>query len=100
MARRRRTFTPEQKAEAVRLVNETGNLAQVCRDLDIQRSVVKRWVDQAAVDAGEGPAGALTTDEKEELARLRREVRTLKQERDFLKKAAAFFAKENDPRSS
>ncbi|MDP6369757.1 MAG: hypothetical protein QF615_09115 [Planctomycetota bacterium] len=55
---------------------------------------------QARVDAGEGPEGALTTEEKGELRKLRREVKRLRMERDFLKKAAAFFAKENDRRSS
>ena len=55
---------------------------------------------QARIDRGEGPEGALTTDEKAELARLRREIRTLREERDFLKKAAAFFAKKDDPYSS
>ena len=98
--RPRRSFTPEQKAEAVRLVKELGNVSQVARDLDLSRSALVRWVRQAEVDAGQGPEGALTTEEKKELARLKREVRTLRQERDFLKKAAAFFAKENDPPSS
>tara|TARA_B100000508_G_C11281728_1_gene190881 strand:- start:184 stop:489 length:306 start_codon:yes stop_codon:yes gene_type:complete len=98
--RPRRSFTPEQKAEAVRLVKELGNVSQVARDLDLSRSALVRWVRQAEVDAGQGPEGALTTEEKKELARLKREVRMLRQERDFLKKAAAFFAKENDPPSS
>ena len=94
--RPRRTFTPEQKAEAVRLVRETGNVSQVARDLDVGRSSLIQWVQQAEIDAGEGPAGALTTEERNELARLKRENRTLRMERDFLKKAAAFFAKETD----
>jgi transposase len=93
--RSRRTFTAEQKAEAVRLVSETGSLAQVASDLDLTRSSLTSWVKQAAVDAGEGPAGALTTEEKAEMTRLRRENRTLRMERDFLKKAAAFFAAED-----
>ena len=101
MARRaRRTFTDEQKAEAVRLARETGNLRQVARDLDIGRSSLVAWVRQADVDAGQGPEGALTTEEKAELARLRREVKTLRMERDFLKKAAAFFAADDDRRKS
>lgn len=101
MSRRpRRKYTPEQRAEAVRLVKEVGNLTQVARDLDLSRSALVRWVQQAEIDAGQGPEGALTTEEKEELRRLRRENRTLRMERDFLKKAAAFFAKENDPPSS
>ena len=101
MARRaRRTFTDEQKAEAVRLARETGNLSQVARDLDIGRSSLVAWVRQADVDAGQGPGGALTSEEKAELARLRRENRTLRMERDLLKKAAAFFAADDDRRKS
>lgn len=94
--RPRRTFTAEQKAEAVRLVHETGNLTQVARDLDLTRSSLVAWVQQAEIDAGAGPDGALTTEERKEVARLKRENRTLRMERDFLKKAAAFFAKETD----
>ncbi len=97
MARRaRRHFTAEQKAQAVRLVKETGSLSQVARDLDLTRSALKGWVSQAEVDAGQGPEGALTTEEKAELRRLRREVKTLRMERDFLKKAAVFFAADDD----
>lgn len=96
MARKRRTFTKEQKAEAVRLVREVGSIKQVARDLDLPDSSVWNWVKQAEVDEGKGPDGALTTAELEELRRLRRENRTLRMERDFLKKAAAFFAKDTD----
>ena len=99
--RARRSFTQEQKAEAVRLVRETGNIAQVARDLDLTRSALKGWVRQAERDAGERPSGgALTSEERAELGRLRREVKTLRMERDFLKKAAAFFAKDSDRRPS
>lgn len=94
--RRRRKFTPEQKADAVRLVREVGSLAQVARDLDLTESSLRNWVKQADIDEGQGPEGALTTEEREELRRLRRENRTLEMEREFLKKAAAFFAKEQD----
>jgi len=94
--RKRREYTLEQKADAVRLVREVGNLAQVARDLDLTESALRSWVKQADIDEGHGPEGALTTEEREELRRLRRENRTLQQERDFLKKAAAFFAKEQD----
>ena len=96
--RSRRTFTPEQKADAVRLVNQVGNLSKVARDLDLDPNSLRRWVRQFSIDAGKGPAGALTTDERAELTRLRRENRMLQEERDFLKKAAAFFAK--DPERS
>ena len=101
MARRkRRSFTREQKADAVRLARQVGNIPQVARDLDLTDSVLRQWVRQAEIDDGGGPEGALTTEEKEELRRLRRENRTLKMERDFLKKAAAFFAKDQDRPSS
>lgn len=96
MARKRRKFTPEFKADVVKLVEESGkSIAQVCRELDLVESSVGNWVKQAKIDAGKGPAGALTTEEKQELARLRREVRELRMERDLLKKATAFFARES-----
>ena len=97
--RKRRKFTEEQKAEAVRLALEVDNVAQVARDLDIDRGVLARWIQQAQVDSGKGPDGALTSEEKAELSKLRRENRTLRMERDFLKKAAAFFAAEEDRRT-
>ena len=97
--RKRRNYTPEQKADAVRMVRETGNLAQTARDLELSENSLRNWVKQAEIDAGQGPEGALTTEEREELRRLRRENRRLQSERDFLKKAAAFFAKEEDQRS-
>ncbi len=96
LRRKRRTFTKQFKDGAVRLVLEEGkSLSAVGRDLDVHGSVVSGWVKQAKADAGRGPPGALTTSEKEELTRLRRENRQLRMERDILKKAAAFFAKEN-----
>lgn len=98
--RPRRKFTAEQKAEAVRLVREVGSIGQVAKDLDLTESALRNWVKQAEIDEGQGPEDALTTEEKEELRKLRREVRTLRMERDFLKKAAAFFAKDSDQRSS
>lgn len=94
--RKRRTFTPEQKAEAVQLVRESGKSPyRVARDLDLSESALRRWVQLAEIDEGKGPAGALNTEERAELRRLRRENRQLSMERDFLKKAAAFFAKES-----
>ena len=92
----RRRHSDEFKAGAVRLVlKDKRPAAQVARDLGVAESLVHNWVRQAKVDAGEGPAGALTTEEKEELSRLRKEVRELRIEREIFKKAAAFFAKEN-----
>ena len=93
--RKRRVFTPEFKAEAVRLVRESGKtVAKVARELDLTATCLRAWVKQAAVDENGGGQGALTTDERAELTRLRREVRVLAQERDFAKKCAAYFAKD------
>jgi transposase len=78
------------------MVREVENLAKVARDLDLTESSLRNWVSRADIDEGKGPDGALTTEEREELRRLRREVRTLEMERDFAKKAAAFFAKDLD----
>ena len=90
----RRHFTPEYKAEVVRLVRTGGKKAgQVARDLGLTDTSVRAWVHQAEIDDGKGPAGALTTSEREELAALKREVKTLRLERDILKKAMAYFAK-------
>jgi len=94
--RKRRSFTPEFKAETVRLVLDGGkSIPEVARDLDLTESALRLWVHQAKVDRGQGNAGELTTAEREELQRLRREVKDLRIEREILKKAAAFFAKEN-----
>jgi len=94
--RKRRKFTPEFKAETVRLIRESGrSIGEVAKDMDLTESSVRNWVRQAEVDAGKGPAGALTSEEKEELRQLRKENRRLRMERDILKKATAFFAKEN-----
>lgn len=92
----RQTYTAEQKADAVRLVHQVKNLSKVARDLGLVENTLRRWVQQAESDEGLNPEGALTSAEREELRRLRRENRTLEMERDFLKKAAAFFAKEQD----
>jgi transposase len=92
--RRRRSFTPEFKAEVVELVRQDGNtVASVARDLDLTETAVREWVRRADLDDGHRSDG-LTTDEREELARLRRENRVLREERDILKRATAFFARE------
>ena len=94
--RKRRKYTAEFKAETVRLVRESPKtISEIARDLDLTDSALRSWVEQAVVDAGQGPAGTLTTAERAELARLRRENEVLRQEREILKKAAAFFAKES-----
>ncbi len=83
----RRRFTDEFKASAARLVVEEGkSVNQVARDLDLVASALGNWVKQAKADRGTGPAGSVTSSEKEELARLRREVRILRMEREILKK--------------
>jgi transposase len=93
---KRRKFTKQFKDDVVRLINEGGkSVAEVCQDHNLYDSSVYEWLRQAEIDAGEGPAGALTSAEREELARLRKQVRELEMERAFLKKAAAFFAKES-----
>ena len=94
--RKRRRFTPEQKAQAVEIYRKSGkSVTEVARDLDLTASALGNWVKQADIDAGNGPAGALTSAEREELARLRRDKKRLEQENAFLKKASAFFAKES-----
>ena len=94
--RPRRNFSDEFKAGAVRLVLIEGrSVTRVARDLDLTPSALAKWVEQARADQGKSKRGTLTTEEKEELARLRKEVRELRLEREILKKAAAFFAKEN-----
>ncbi len=93
MARKRRKFTKEYKAEVAKVVRESGKtLTDVCRDLDLVPSVVSAWVKQAEIDEGGGPAGALTSAERHELGQLRKRVRELEREKEFLGKAAAFFA--------
>jgi transposase len=92
---KRRKFTTEYKTEVVRLCQQPGKTASgVAQELGLTPSAVMNWVKQAKVDAGGGGSGALTTAERDELSALRREVRTLRQEREILKRATAFFAKE------
>ena len=91
--RPRRRFTDEYKASVVRLVLDEGKTAgAVARDLDLTETAVRAWVERARADRTQGKTG-LTTAEREELTQLRRQVRVLEEERDILKKAAAFFAK-------
>lgn len=93
--RKRRQFTPEFKAGAVKLVLAEGKSStEVARDLGLTESALRIWVQQAKAERGEGQPGALTTAEREELSHLRKRVRQLEMERDILKNAAAFFAKE------
>jgi transposase-like protein len=95
--RRRRAFSEEFKAETVRLVRESGkSIGAIARELDLTETALRRWVRQAEIDAGRGPAGALTTSERDELTQLRRENKRLRMERDILKRATAFFARESE----
>ena len=91
--RPRREFDEEFKAGAVRLVLDEGKtVGRVARDLDLTESALRIWVERARADRTKGRTG-LTTEEREELRRLRKENRELRTEREILKKAAAFFAK-------
>jgi transposase len=97
--RTRRQFTDEFKASAVRLILDEGKtVAAVARDLDLTETALRDWVKRAAADRTGGRTG-LTTAERDELARLRKENRQLRLEREILKNAAAFFASEPVTRS-
>jgi len=89
--RARREFSEEFKARTVELILSSGkSINEVCRELDLTETAVRRWVKQARIDQGESPG--LTSDERAELARLRRENRVLREEREILKKAAVAVA--------
>ena len=91
--RRTRRYSPEFKAEAVRLVTETDErVSKIARDLGVSTRSLELWV-QAARPESRQP---LTEDERSELEQLRREIRRVRMERDILKKATAFFARENE----
>jgi transposase len=89
MGQKRPRYTAEFKAEAVMLYHASGkSLTEAARDIGVAKTTLVGWVKQAEIDGGRGPKGALTTEERGELIRLRRENRQVKQERDFLKKSA------------
>ena len=95
MPKSRPPYPPEFRREAVELVRFSGRpLREIARDLGVTEQSLRNWLRQAEVDAGR--AAGLTGDEKVELRELRRRVRTLEMERDVLKKAAAFFARESE----
>ncbi len=92
--RRRRSFTPEFKAEVVALVRQPGKTAGgVAREMGLTETAVRAWVRQSELDDGVRGDG-LTTAERAELAQLRKELRETREERDILKRAVAFFARE------
>ena len=96
MPKSRPPYPPEFRAEAVRLVREGGrNPEELARDLGCTGQTIRNWLKQADLAAGQRRDG-LTTVEREELRRLRAENRTLRMERDLLRKATAFFARERD----
>ena len=95
MPRTKPAYPPEFTAEAVRLVGSGDrSLTRIAKDLGVADQTLRNWVQHAEID--DGLREALAPNEREELRHLRREVRTLRQEREILKKAAAFFAKESD----
>lgn len=88
-------YPPEFRSEAVRLYRASSqSLNAVSKDLGVSLESLRSWVNQAKIDTGE--KAGLTSEERSELARLRRENRTLRMERDLLKKATAFFARESE----
>jgi transposase len=93
--RRRRSFTPEFKAEIVELCQRGDrSVGQVARDFDLTETAVREWLKQAERDAGTRVDGGLTSAERQELIELRRECRRLREDVEILKRATAFFAKE------
>ncbi len=91
-------YTPEFKAEAVRLVRSTPEkpASQIARELGVSDNALRSWVKQSEIDQGERER--LTTQEREELGRLRKENKVLRQEREILRKATVFFAREDGSR--
>jgi transposase len=87
-------YPPQFKAEAVQLVQSSGSsISQIAKDLGVSGTSLRNWVKQAQIDQGERQG--LTTEDREQLRKLRKENRVLRQEREILRKAAAFFARED-----
>jgi transposase len=97
---KRKTYTPEYRREAARLVIDTGRtVAAVAREIGVGEQLLGRWVQQERARAGGGGEAPLDLSERAELDRLRRENQDLRMDNDFLGKAAAFFASKQNPRS-
>jgi transposase len=87
-------YPPQFKEEAIKLMRSSGkSLAQISRELDVSEQTLRNWRKQEEIDEGEREG--LTTDEREELGRLKKRVRVLEQEKEILRKATAFFARED-----
>lgn len=83
--KKKRTFTAEQKAEAVKIVEQSGKpVMQVAREMGLTPSALSKWVKQTKIDQEGSPKGALTSSERQELTQLRRELKRVEMERDFL----------------
>lgn len=92
----RRMFTDEQKSEAVAIVRQSGkSIYQVAREMGLTESALRNWVKKAELAEQPVPPGELSSAERQELVQLRRELKRVKMERDFLKKVSTFFAKES-----
>lgn len=88
-------YSPEFKRDAVALVRTTGRpINQVARELGLSHETLRSWAKQDRIDQGQGAPGELTSDQLDELRSLRRQVKELEAEREILRKAAAYFAKE------
>jgi len=93
MGKTRKSYPPEYREQIIALARAGRTAAELAREFDPSEQTIRNWLFQAQVDTGER-SGGLTTDEKEELRRLRKENRRLREEREILKKAAAWFAEE------